>query len=398
MRLVGARSLNIRPGRVSREYTFISGEWVEVTEQSDLTHLLAHPITLEVDPPLSVERWVRSTGKRRGKFFPNSEDRTGVALGPQGTVCSLSPALASACVVRGFASSLPLAEYLSQHPTARVVITRGGGLGDLLLLTPALAVLREAYPQAHLTLATIPEHVRILRETGLVDDCVGYFEAFASAPYDFHCDLNWYVENHAEQDRHRVDLFGEALGVTCTSHRLFAGVRDDERRSVAEKLGEVPLPLVGLQYANPSPYRLPSTEKLWRVGEALREAGLSVVPFSANSMEVSEPHLCGKLAIGELFAFIESCSAVVVGDSGPLHVASAVDTPAVGLFGMVEPATRVTSPLCVPLVSSCVCSPCRGRRTPQCRTPVPCLEQIPNELIVQSVLEAIRVPSHNEGL
>ncbi|WP_253766642.1 glycosyltransferase family 9 protein [Goodfellowiella coeruleoviolacea] len=46
----------------------------------------------------------------------------------------------------------------------RIAVLRGGGLGDLLFTLPALQSLRDAYPDATLTLLGTPEHARLLAD------------------------------------------------------------------------------------------------------------------------------------------------------------------------------------------------------------------------------------------
>lgn len=44
-------------------------------------------------------------------------------------------------------------------------------------------------------------------------------------------------------------------------------------------------------------------------------------------------NFCGRLSVKETAALLESCSLFVGNDSGPMHIAAAVGTPVVGLFG-----------------------------------------------------------------
>ncbi|MBL8155289.1 MAG: WecB/TagA/CpsF family glycosyltransferase [Anaerolineae bacterium] len=56
--------------------------------------------------------------------------------------------------------------------TARILLVQLADIGDLILTTPALAALREARPDAHLTLLTSAHAAPILEGTGLVDSVV----------------------------------------------------------------------------------------------------------------------------------------------------------------------------------------------------------------------------------
>jgi len=53
----------------------------------------------------------------------------------------------------------------------------------------------------------------------------------------------------------------------------------------------------------------------------------------------SRPVLAPPTDLDELGALLRRCSVLIAGDTGPLHLAAAVGTPAVGLFGPT-PAER----------------------------------------------------------
>lgn len=52
----------------------------------------------------------------------------------------------------------------------RVLIFRGGALGDFLLTVPILAAIRSQHPQSHITLVTRPDYGSLLRQQGLIDE------------------------------------------------------------------------------------------------------------------------------------------------------------------------------------------------------------------------------------
>jgi heptosyltransferase II len=100
--------------------------------------------------------------------------------------------------------------------------------------------------------------------------------------------------------------------------------------------------------------------------------------------------VCGDLDLLTLAAVIERCAAFVTGDTGPMHIAAAVGTPTVAIFGPSDPSryrplidrhrvVRIDLP----------CSPCNRIRLPpeRCRGHVPdCLEGVS----VEQVLAAVR--------
>jgi ADP-heptose:LPS heptosyltransferase len=56
-----------------------------------------------------------------------------------------------------------------------------------------------------------------------------------------------------------------------------------------------------------------------------------------RSMESPAINLAGRLRLGETAAALRRCEIVISNDTGPLHMASALGVPVVGLFGPTSP-------------------------------------------------------------
>jgi len=68
-------------------------------------------------------------------------------------------------------------------------------------------------------------------------------------------------------------------------------------------------------------------------------------------------NLCGELDLGATAALLHGSRAVICNDSGLMHVAAAVGTPIVGLFGPTEfERTRPRSKRFIPLRGACICN------------------------------------------
>lgn len=96
--------------------------------------------------------------------------------------------------------------------------------------------------------------------------------------------------------------------------------------------------------------------------------------------------LGGRTTLGELAAVLARADCVVVGNTGPAHLAAAVGTPVVSLFAPVVPVDR-WAPFGVPtVVLGDQQAPCRETRARVC--PVaghPCLSGIPPRAVVAAV-------------
>lgn len=97
--------------------------------------------------------------------------------------------------------------------------------------------------------------------------------------------------------------------------------------------------------------------------------------------------LGGATTLAELAGVLRDADAVVVGNTGPAHLAAAVGTPVVSLFSPVVPAVR-WAPYRVPTVLlGDQSSACRGTRARECPVPGhPCLSSV----IPRDVVAAVR--------
>jgi lipopolysaccharide heptosyltransferase III len=99
--------------------------------------------------------------------------------------------------------------------------------------------------------------------------------------------------------------------------------------------------------------------------------------------------LIGRTSFAELAAVLAGAACVVVGNTGPAHLAAAVGTPVVSLFSPVVPAGR-WAPYGVPTVLlGDQSAPCRDTRARECPVPGhPCLSRVsPSE--VRAAVEAL---------
>ncbi|GGP71931.1 glycosyltransferase family 9 protein [Saccharothrix coeruleofusca] len=132
---------------------------------------------------------------------------------------------------------------------------------------------------------------------------------------------------------------------------------------------------------------------------ALTEAGHRVLVTggpseTALTAEVAGAHgvdLGGRTTFAELAGLLARADAVVVGNTGPAHLAAAVGTPVVSLFAPVVPAAR-WAPHGRHVLLGDQDAPCRGTRARDC--PVaghPCLDRVSARDVVAAVTELVGV-------
>jgi heptosyltransferase II len=101
--------------------------------------------------------------------------------------------------------------------------------------------------------------------------------------------------------------------------------------------------------------------------------------------------LAGKASLLQLGAVLEQCAALVSGDTGPLHLATAVGTPVVALFGAADPAR--TGPVgdghIVLQSEKVACVPCRSRSCSNSRY-LECMDAITVDSVFDAVTALVR--------
>jgi heptosyltransferase-2 len=97
-------------------------------------------------------------------------------------------------------------------------------------------------------------------------------------------------------------------------------------------------------------------------------------------------NLAGKTLLRELMALLKLCRVLLTNDTGPMHVAAALEIPVVAIFGSTSP--ELTGPVFSGnlkiLKSDAPCSPCFLR---ECPIDFRCMNGIGIERVVKAVLE-----------
>ena len=113
-------------------------------------------------------------------------------------------------------------------------------------------------------------------------------------------------------------------------------------------------------------------------------------PSSPPAPRPSALNLAGQTSLRELMAVLKLCRLLLTNDTGPMHLAAALDTPVVVPFGSTEPALTGPGlpgdPRHQLLWSDAVCSPCFRRA---CPVDFRCMTGITVERVVEAVMRSV---------
>ncbi len=268
-----------------------------------------------------------------------------------------------------------------------MLVFRGGALGDFILTLPVFQALRRAWPRAEIVLAGIPRIAELARAAGLVDQVLdiesarfaGYHVADTPLPSeesDFLRSFDRVISFlHDPEGVLQTTLErGGARRVLAVPPRVGAGHAADHFLSAVAGPGtgagravprlELPKPLRAAGRARLNALGLSgpvivlhpgsgSLGKNWplasfqNLAERIRSAGLGRVLWTAGEADAAiirgleaagaGRRLLKDAALPEIAAVLSLCRGYVGNDSGVTHLAAAVGTPVLALFGPTDP-------------------------------------------------------------
>jgi len=117
------------------------------------------------------------------------------------------------------------------------------------------------------------------------------------------------------------------------------------------------------------------------------KADLPLLPCLSQLLSTEAVSLIAKASLGELAAVLESCTLIITNDSGPMHIAAAVGTPAVAIFGPGWPGRfGPVGMRHIVLRSHAISSPCEDI---SCRR-VHCLDWVTTEQVLKAAAAVLK--------
>ena len=339
----------------------------------------------------------------------------------------------------------------------RALVVRLGGLGDILLATPTIRALSEAFPGIKIDVIVGHGRSEILTGLPYVHKVIEFdkqerdahphaFMAFLRmvrrGKYDLFINLHrsaktvligqatgaatrlsFSKDRRRQKDtgrvRHAIDDFYKELAVIGISGTLDRSMDFRVPRAAQDRVDSL-LDDEGVErhdslvVVNPAATRLVNrwpVERFAGVCDRLaREPGLRVAitgaPADTETVARLKEHarfadrlidLCGQLSIKELGALLARADAFLTCDTGPLHIAAALGTPLVCLSGAADPdRTGPLSPRSRVLIDRTLpCVPCQDKR---CKfgEDIRCMAGLGVSDVYLAVMEQITAYAHNK--
>jgi len=341
---------------------------------------------------------------------------------------------------------------MTDRSLSRIVVFKPGPIGDFLHSLPAVAALRASFPESWIAVVTGPENADLVEAHPAVDEriyipshlfrgdasgLVRFIGQVRALRPDLFVDLKANAKSflvgglsgagrvlrYRKQRRvgpgkrrlHAIENLLETVvpvtgAVPEPAFRVHLRKEDEEMaeaycRSLgagAAEAGERSAPLVAF---NPN-VSIPDSSRHWPPGHFVRlgdrigaELGAAVVLIggpgdraycdSIASAMVRKPAVsAGYLTLGQTGALLRRCRVLVTGDTGPMHLAAAIGTKTIALFGSMD--ARRAGPYGdghVVIRKELWCAPCEQRICPLGTTQ--CMKDITPEEVFLEVKKAL---------
>ena len=283
----------------------------------------------------------------------------------------------------------------------KILLTRTDRLGDVVLSTPAIKAVRTHYPNAQIAFMVRPYTRDIVEGNPNIDEIIIYDKygkhksflstvkfAFNLRKKKFDIAIMLHPTNrvhlisflagiprrigydrkmsffltekipHLKQEgkkhelEYNLDLL-KVLGIEAKDNSLFVPVREKDKQVLDIVLDENHVgngvPLVVISPGASSLSKVWPAKNFAKVADDLAnrlKARIFLVSDKKNAnfaekvsdfMKYEPVNLAGKIAVGELVALISRCKIFISNDSGPVHIACAVGTPVISIFGRKSP-------------------------------------------------------------
>ncbi|MDI6794053.1 MAG: lipopolysaccharide heptosyltransferase II [bacterium] len=333
----------------------------------------------------------------------------------------------------------------------KILIIQTAFLGDVILTTPLIRALYEGLNKPEITLITTPQGREILTANPYLSEIIPYDKkksmkgpagflkiagqvrrrefdlavlphrslrsaslaylgkisqriGFDTSTGSFLLTEKVIYQRGLHEVERNLELAGK-LGITGGKWRpeLFVSEQTEEKAAqffLQEGLGQAKL-IVGLNPGSIWATKRWLPEGFARVGDVVAERfGGQVILFGApeditlvnqiaGAMKNKPVIAAGKTGLADLASFFRRCHLFITNDSGPMHIAAAVSTPVVGIFGATTPSLGFYpySPHSVVVeIKDLACRPCGshgGKRCPD--KSFACMREITPEQVVSAV-------------
>ncbi|MCY3742002.1 MAG: glycosyltransferase family 9 protein [Candidatus Poribacteria bacterium] len=327
----------------------------------------------------------------------------------------------------------------------KILLIRLSSLGDIVLTTPAIRAVRARFPDAYISMLIAKQSAEILRENPHLNEIITFDrlakdkdtgemlrimrhlrEAKFTMAIDFQrkfrtemlmyfsgatervgkgrfCTVRVPEQGNKHATAHYFDLL-HAAGIPAEDRRLELFLSESERLDATQRFDAAGVNnealTVGLFPGAGWKLREWMPERFAAIGDRLVEhfnanvlifggpKEATLVRTVVNLMNAPAIPFAGNLQVRQLAACLEKCDLFLTNDTGPMHIAAAVGTPTVSLFGPGDHIRfQPLGTLHQTIRHAVPCSPCK-QFTDKCKDNI-CMKGIGVDEVWESISGAL---------
>jgi len=283
----------------------------------------------------------------------------------------------------------------------RILVVRTDRIGDVLLSTPVIKVLRQKFPQAYISMMVSPYARDIIEGNPCLDEVIVYNKEgkhkgllgslkFASRLKKKKFDLAIILHptnrvhlltflagiperlgynrklgflltrsiEHAKQKgqmheaEYNLELLGD-LGITGDACDLFMPVRDDSEKWAEDLFNKEGIrdtdKILAINPGASCPSKIWPAERFAEAAEKLSQRynfkiiilggpkDMHLADKVSREIKIKATNLSGRTSVNQMASILRRSALFISNDSGPVHIASALGTPVISIFGRNQP-------------------------------------------------------------
>jgi ADP-heptose:LPS heptosyltransferase len=223
----------------------------------------------------------------------------------------------------------------------KILLIRPGGFGDLLFLTPSISEMKRRWPSCEIHVSAFARYQSILK-TAQVDSVIGYPVAVEDVHlYDAVVFLENVIEGNPDAEvKHAVDVVADRIGLTgLTSKQMEYTFTPDELEWAAARYPRTSKRRIAVQISASGHARNYPQNLLMEVLASLLKKGFEIYLLGhPGEIPGKTPPGIRNLTLENIsfrqsVAAMATCDIVLGPDSVMIHLAGAINMPALGLYG-----------------------------------------------------------------
>ncbi len=265
------------------------------------------------------------------------------------------------------------------------------GLGDTLLVAAVAREIKKKYGEK-IKITVNCAKQDLLKNNPYINNISNRYDGI---------DLNYHYGKHRSTnhfDTNLIDIMCNKVGITKPEHSVDLFLSDEEISNAKSILADVNLPFITLQTTSGF---FDAGRKLWpdeywkKLIDHLKNENITIVQLGGKEDIPIDGtiNLINKLSIRESAAIISLAELHIGIVSSLMHIAEAVNTKAIILFGGFERYGAHDYNHITPIESNIDCSPCgliNTKMTP-CTNDMKCMREISPEIVIRKIRSIINM-------